>query len=388
MVNVLTAVIPQILAQGVMALRQQAIMPRLVNRKYEREAGLQGSTIDVPIPSAIATTTVVPGATPPATPDLTPTSVAIPLSEWKEAPFHLSDKEQLEILEGPGGYVNMQVSEAIKSLANNVDNFLLALTTKFYGYRNPAGIGNTPRTAFTDSSGNPTNTQDATRLRAILNNQLAPMDDRHQVMSADMEAAALDLRAFQDASYSGSVQAILEGQLNRKIGAQWWMDQNVATHTPGTFSDLIIDGTAVLGEKTVTVDSVIGGTAVVGDIVTFAGHTQTYVVTTLLTLAATASGELLIEPGLVAVPADSAAVTLEAAHVNNPFFHRDAIAFATRPLIPVTHPSIITRATADPISGLTLRLTITAEHRRVRFAFDILYGGEVVRRELGARMAG
>src|SRR5262245_730810 len=98
-------------------------MPRFVNRAYESMAGDKGSTIDVPIPSAITAQDVAPAAVPPSTADVAPTKVSIPMTKWKEAPFYLTDKDMLEAMTGT---IPMQASEAIKALANQVDNDILA----------------------------------------------------------------------------------------------------------------------------------------------------------------------------------------------------------------------------------------------------------------------
>src|SRR4051812_46998356 len=100
------------------------MMPQLVNRGYEVLAGQKGSTIDVPIPSAITVQDVTPSNTPPSTADVQPTSTPITLSSWKEAPFYMTDKDMLEAMEGT---IPMQASEAIKAIANQVNSDILAL---------------------------------------------------------------------------------------------------------------------------------------------------------------------------------------------------------------------------------------------------------------------
>src|SRR5215470_13860850 len=130
MANTLTAVIDKLLAEGLLALRQQAIMPRLINRQYEAMAVQRGSTIDVPIPSSIFAQAVAPANTPPTTPDVAPTSVPIVMDQWYEAPFYLTDKDLLEAM---AGTLPMQASEAIKALANNVDSYVLGLYRGVYG---------------------------------------------------------------------------------------------------------------------------------------------------------------------------------------------------------------------------------------------------------------
>jgi hypothetical protein len=377
--NTLDNVIPQLLAQGLLALREMAVMPLLVNREYETMAGPVGSSIDVPLPSTVTVQTVSPAATPPSTADQEPGTVAIPLDQWKEAPFYLTDKDMLEV---QSGVLPMMASEAIRGLANNVDTYLLDLGTKFYGVHGTAGT-----TPFQ------TSIADATQIRKVLNNQLSPMDSRRLVMNADAEAEALELRAFHDASFGVGGAAILEGQITRRLGFEWFMDQNVRTHIAGAAAGYLVNegSGAAVGIKTVTIDTGSGAFNV-GDIVTFAGHTQTYVITASVGGASATS--ITFEPGLTTAVANNAAITAGGDtggigdHVMNLAFHRDAIAFATRPLAASNHPASIIQSAVDPVSGLTLRLEVTREHKRDRFSYDILYGANVVRRELGARLLG
>jgi hypothetical protein len=375
MANTLTEVKDKLLAQGLMALRRTSLTPRLVNRDIEEQAAGKGDTVNVPIPSAQTVADVTPAATPPSTQDVAPTSVPIVMDRWKESAFYLTDKEQLEVMEGT---IPMQASEALEALVSEVDRYVLSLASKAYGYHGTAGT--TPFTA-----GGVDRPTDVTKIRAVLNKQLAPLNNRHIILDPDAEAAALNLRAFHDMSFSGDVSAILAGMLNQKFGFQWWMSQNVRTHTAGTMTTALVNNGAgyAAGTKTIAIDGDVG-TMLVGDVISFAGHSQTYVVTE----GQTGAGSISFEPGLLVAVADNVAITIRATHVMNLAMHRDFIAFASRPLAGSNHPSSVISQVVDPISGLALRLEITREHRRDRFAYDILYGADVVRRELGARLAG
>lgn len=374
MSNTLTAVTPKLLAQGLLALREQSIMARLVNRSYDTLAAEKGATVDVPIPSAIAVQNVSPAATPPATADVAPTSVPITLSSWKEAPFYLTDKD---VMEAMNGTIPMQASEAIKALANQVDSDVLATYVGVYGY---AGVAGT--TPFgTDLS-------EYIAGRVVMANQVAPMDDRRVVLDPTAEGNALLLRAFQDASFGGGDGVIIRGQIGTKVGADWFMDQNVPTHTAGTGTGILVNNVAgyPVGTTSIAIDTGTG-TLVVGDIVSFAGHSQTYTVTAAV--PDVSSGTMVISPGLQAAVANNEAVTKRATHVVNLLFHRDAIALATRPLMDVGGGlGNLIQSAVDPVSGLALRLEISREHKRTRFSYDILYGTSLIRPELASRIAG
>lgn len=374
MANDISKVTPQLLAQGLLALRESAPMAMIVNRAYDEMAGPQGSTIDVPIPTNVAARDVTPGITAPAAQDVGPTSVPIELTQWKEADFTLTDKEQLEV---QNGTLPMLASTRVRSLGNILNEDLLGEAAKFYGRVEPES-GSVP---FGDGT-----TKDASAARTVLNKQVAPMDPRYFIMDPDAEGSALNVRAFQDASFGVGGEAILEGQIFRRLGFGWIMSQLVQSRTSGTGAGYLVNsGSLAIGDKTIAADTGTG-TILVGDIVTFAGHDQTYVVTSALS-----GGSFAIEPGLVVAPADNAAITVDDAgneQVLNLAMHRDAIALATRPLSGSSHPNAVVDTQIDPGSGLALRVEYSREHRQDRWAWDILYGFNTIRRELGCRVHG
>jgi hypothetical protein len=354
--NTLTTVIPQILAQGLMALREMAITSRLVNRKYEKDAAGKGSTIDIPIPSAIAVNNVSPSYVPPDDSGVTPTEVTITLDQWKEAPFFMSDKD---FLEATSGVIPMQAGEAVKAVANTVDNAVLAQYVNAYGY---AGVAGT--TPFA------TDTSEFLDARKVLFDQLAPASPRYVLLDTDAEAAALALRAFQDNAWRGDNQGILEGQIGRKLGSDWFVNQNVGSHTAGTAANATTDATGyAAGLKTVTLASAGTGTILTGDIVTFAGDSQTYTITSG-DADVSNGGTISFEPGLkVAMSAATKAITLKATHVVNLAFQRDAIALVSRPFAASDPMGLGNFSSAvDPVSGLALRLEASRQHKRTRLA--------------------
>lgn len=366
--NNLTEVIPSLLAQGLHALRQQSIMPRLVNNSYSALAARKGDTIDVPLSSSITATAVVPAATAPDPAGVAPTSVPIAMNQWFEAAFELDDKEQEE---AEDMIMPMQASEAIKALANTVDNYILGLYTQFFGIAGDPAV-----TAFSDGT-----TKDATDMKRVLSNQLTPPDNRWAVTDANVEASAANVRAFQDLSWNGSPAGIIEGELNRKMGFGWWMDQNMPLHTAGTAANYAVNGVIVAGAVSLPVDTGTG-TMVVGDILSIVGDPQTYTVTS----AIAAPGSVGISPALRVDTAGGELVTVTASHIVNLGFHRDAIAFVSRPLRRSKGASVISATQVDPVSGLALRVEVTEEFKRQRFSYDILFGANVIRPEYGVRL--
>ena len=373
--NTTTEVIPKLLAQGMLALRQMAVMPRYVNRGYESIAGEQGSSIDVPIPSAITAQAVNPSYVPPDDPGFVPTKMSIQLDQWWEAPFFLTDKDMLEVMSGT---IPMQASEAIKSLANKIDLLLIEKAERsFYNFAGVPGV-----TPFANDL---SEFLDADQQ---LNDSLAPMDNRFVAISSRAKANAMGLRQFTDASYRGDTAGIIKGEIGEKMGAFWFMDQNLTRGIAGTWTNAgTTTGTNAAGQKVV---NLTGGTGsiLVGNKITFSGaDTQTYVVDSVTGTAPTT--QVVVSPPLVTAKSSGETVTVKASHRQNFLFHRDALALATRPFSGADPLGIGTYQSAvDPISGLALRLEVTRQHKRTRWAFDILCGVGSPRPQFGAVIAG
>lgn len=383
MANSLDNIMPKILARGLLALREQAVMPRLVNGNYGTEAAMKGTTIDVPIPSEQTATDVTPAPTYGSTASTTPGLVQIQLNNWKKTNFSLTDKDMVEIDKNEH-FMPMQVSEAVRALANVVNENIHAQYLGVYGFAGTAGT--TPFASTVNA---------ATDSRKVLHQQRAPRSDRRGVLDYDADANALALAPFSDADKIGSTVVRMEGEIGRKYGIDWVADDAVRTHTVGSLftAQGLVGTTTAVGASALNVQSASAvGNINIGDIFTIAGDTQTYVaLATVSAIASGANSSVRIDPPLKVIASANSAITLKDTHVVNLIFHRDAFAFANRPLVASTSDMQLgTRilSMTDPVTGITLRLEVSRQYKQVSWEFDILWGAGLVRKELAMRLAG
>ena len=381
MANTVTNVLPKLLAQGVLALRENAVMPRLVNRDYEGLAAQKGAVINIPIPSSIASRDVSPSITMNSNVDFNPTVAVVTLDFWKEAPFHLSDKDMAEC---DAGVMPMQASEAIKSLANAIDQYLLARTTGFFGYAGTAGT-----TPFNGSL------TAAASARMILNRNAAPMSDRRAAIDPLAEQNfGINANIIQ-ADQRGDAEGLVNGVIGKKLGIDWYMDQNVQSYTAGTgwASGFIASTVAgAVGDSTLNViNATASGQVKIGDLFRFTADTNhhTYVVTVTTTVSATVQSVITFYPPLkTAVATGATLIVVSGTYTRNVAFHRDAFAWASRPLADVQGAGNTFASAVDPVSGIALRLEVSRQYKQTTFSYDVLGGGNWIRRELGCVILG
>jgi hypothetical protein len=372
MSNNIAAVLPTILKYGALALREYAVMPRLVNSDYKNEVSQKGQIINVEIPSAKTAADVNPG-TPAGVGDVAPTTFPIPLTNWKEAGFVLSDKELAEM--DANQVLSGEASEALKALVNAVDLSILANYKSLFQY--------------TGTSGSVPNTVDAIidgrkALNGPLN--LAPSSPRAHVVNGTVEANYLKLALFTSKADSDT-DAQISGALGKRFNFDIVYDQNMEnsamSFTKGTGTGYVLNGAHTAGTKTITAKT--GSNNInVGDIITIvtAAGTQPYVATSQLT----APGTFTVYPGLRGAGSDSGTITvITTTGQQNLFFHRDCFSFASRPLDTPQGLGVISATEVDPVSGISLRLEVSRPHKQTRWSWDILWGTACTRPELGAR---
>lgn len=343
--------------------RANSIMPRLVHRDLKAFAAQSGSQISVPLPPTLAANSVTAAATPPSTQDTTVSEVVVTLDQWQEVPFQLSDKEQVEVMDGSVPKIALVAAAA---LIDAID--LSILTAMDQGAGAAHGTAGTPpfATLALANSG-----------LKLLTDHKVPRMGRHVVMNAAAEANLLTLDGFTNANLIGDVSALVQGTFNgnQRLGAKWWTDQNVFTHVQGTNNGAYqLVGAHAVGATTITVDNG-AGTILAGDVITLAGDTNKYVVTTALSGGVFTIGA----PGLKVAAADNTVISNVANNVANFAFHEDSIAFVSRPFAPSASNAVVSQMAVDPISGLALRLEVTREHKRDRWSIDALWGTKVLR---------
>lgn len=380
MANTLTTAILEMGKAAVPVVRESAVLSRLIMNNVDPAPGEKGQVIVFPKADAGTVRDVTPGqyGTNVA---VTAARESITLNQWRESPYDISDKEFGEVMEG---YIPAQAEENLRALVNDVDQKLAAGMQRYFG--NYGGTAGT--TPFA------TNLASFKTARIGLNRNAAPMSDRYCVLDADAEGNALVLGNFLKADERGDQGGIINGQIGRKLGADWYLDQNVqsaSTHTLNSTTAILTKATLAVGDTTITLDqTTLTGTLVTGNLLSFTGASQTYVVTATATAG---SNEIAvpIAPAIATAIASGVTATVVGAHVANLLFHRKAYAMASRPLGSGQYPAsgdFAQTTIVDEVSGLAIRLTVKRGHYQWTTSWDILYGHGPIRREWGAKILG
>lgn len=372
MANTLTSLLPDLYeALDVVSRELVGFIPSCTLDASAERAAVNQVVRSFVAPAAAAED-VTPGQLPPDDGDQTIGNNQIIITKSRTVPFRWTGEEQKGVNTGPG-YANIrmnQMAQAMRTLTNEVDAFLGGLM--IYASRAEGTAGTTP---FASSL------SDSAQLRKILSDNGAPLSDMQMVISTTTGANLRTLTQLTKANEAGTTDMRAQGTLLNLHGFNIRESAGVNTHTPGTGASYVTNGAQAKGATAIAVQTGTG-TILAGDVITFAGDANKYVVTSALS----AGTVTIAAPGLVNAVAGGVAVTVGGAYTGNLAFARSALVLSTRaPALPEEGDMAMDRTLiTDTRSGLTFEVAMYPQYRRVRYEISLAYGASLIKPEHAA----
>lgn len=370
-------------------------MAKMVYRDWENKFAKDGETLGIRKPNAFRATK----ARARTNSALSESNVTLTVATQAHVSFEWSTKQMTDTIDR---IAERYIKPAMSALANTVDVDLYAL------YVDVANQVGTPGTA-------PAGFDVYADARQKLNEEAAPLDSRYVCVNPAGEAATL--KGLKGLFNQKTVQEVVaKGHLGELAGFDFFMAQNVQTHTTGAFttsSTPLVDGASQTG-AILNTNGWASGAADLneGDVFTVAGvyavNPKTGLTTgqlrqfTVTADISDTSGAIAIpiSPSIVtsgayqtvtASPANDAAITMVGTESSqypiNMAFQKDAFTLAMRPL---EIPSSCVYGSRQSYDGLSIRVikAYDIDEDKEVLRFDILYGVLTQRPELACRIIG
>lgn len=378
--NTLTNLIPSLYAAADVVSRELVGFIPNVTRDSSIDAVAIGQTVNVPVVGASTPVSITPGAYAPDTGGMAPSNVTITISNQYAVPIAWNGDEQVAASQ-TGIYDNVvtqRFAQAMRAITNQIEADIAALhikASRAYGTYNSQPFG---------SAGD---LSDMAQMIKILDDNGAP-GDRRAVLST---SAIANLRGKQSVLFkvneAGTDSLLRRGIIGDIMGVGLGTSAQVKTAvTAGTMAGSPTTGTATyaIGAVAITLATAGTGVAIAGDLITFAGDTNVYVVKSVVAAGANpTAGDIITlqEPGLrKAITASNVVITTVAATDRNMVFSKSAIVLATRaPYMPVggdmaDDVMMIT----DNVSGLSFQIAQYRQYRQTHFEVGAAWGAQVV----------
>ena len=380
MANTLTGLIPDLYAALDLVLREQIGLIPAVTLDANATRAAIGQVVRIPLTAAATATDAVPARLPPDDGDQSIGNTTITINKSRRVPVRWTGEEQRALnTNGPGyrAILQNQFAHAMRTLTNEVEADLAALYTKASRAYGTAG------TAPFATSGD---YADAAQIRKILMDNGAPTSDLQLVLNT---AAGASIRGKQaQVQMIGDSSLLRQGVLLDMHGFSIRESAQIKNVSKGTGAGYTTTAAGFAVGAT-SIPLITGSGAILaGDVITFAGDTNKYLVTTGIT----APGTLVIAaPGLrQAIPAATTAVTVGNSFTANLAFSRGSILLAARPpALPAEGDAATDRTMiTDPKSGLTFEVSMYPQYMQMMYDVRLAWGVACIKPECLAVLLG
>lgn len=384
MANTLTGLIPTLYnALDVVSRELVGFIPAVSSDMTFARAAV-GQTVTSPVTNGATATDITPAVTPPNDGDQNVGAVSMTINKARRVPIRWNGEEKLG-LDNNGASFNVilrdQMAQGMRTLVNEVEADLAAVAisaSRAYGT-----AGTTPFA---------TNLADSAQMRRILSDNGAPLGDLQMVIDTSAGANMRTLTQLSKANEANDDSLLRRGVLLDVHGFAIRESAQVKTPIIGSAASATTNtaGYAV-GATAIVLASAGTGGVLAGDIITFAGDSNKYVVAAGDTDVSNGGTITLAAPGLrKAIPAAATALTVVSASTRSAAFARSAIALATRaPALPPQGDSAIDRMLiTDQVSGLTFEVAMYAQYRQMQYEVSLAWGTKAVKSEHIASLLG
>jgi hypothetical protein len=371
MTNTLTALSPTLFS----AAREVAAEPfgvvGAINTSFDDKGVAKGDTVTVDVAPTRAAADFTPANVPSAGTDAIASSIGVSITKSRKVSWNLTGEQQrsLENATISLDWVKQLTAQGMRTLRNEAEvDAALAVAT---GASRAYGTAGTAPFASDLAA--------MTNARKILVDNGAPKADLQMVFDTNAGLNLRNLGVLQNAYQAGSDAERRSGEFLPQMGFRLSESAGIASHTAGTAASATTDATGyAVGTTTLTLASAGTGTILAGDVITFAGDTNKYVVVTGDSDVSNGGTIVIAEPGLrVAMSAATKAITMVATYTANLAFERNAVVGVLRPPLMPANPTMTQMLISDD-KGMTYLMLDIAQYGQRSWELHLAWGFKTV----------
>lgn len=382
--NTLTDLLPD-LYQGLDIVSRELVgmIPSVTLNASAAQAS-KDQYVEYPIFPTMASSNITPSMTLSTPSDLTITTGQMQITKLKKVDFYLTG-EDTRGLNNSMGAATIKAglfAQAFRTLCNEVEADLVA-TGKAAASRAYGTAGTTPFASDLSASA---------QIKKILDDNGAPLTGRILVVDTTAGANLRTLAQLTKANEAGSAMTLRDGTLLDLHGHAIKESAAITSYTAGTGASATTNNAGyAIGATTITLASAGTGTILAGDVVTFAGDSNKYVVVTGDADVSNGGTIVIAAPGLrKAIAASTTAITVVGTSTRNLYFAQSAIHLVARvPSEPEGgDAAVFTELVTDARSGLTFAFKMYKGEAMNKYQIGLAWGTGAFKTEHIATLLG
>lgn len=372
MANVLTSLAPTLFSAAKLVANEPFGVVGAINTQFDDKGVAKGDNVSVDVAPVRAASDFTPSNITTTGGDSTGSKIDVTITKSRKVDWHLTGEQQRSLDNGgiSQDWVQQLIAQGMRTLRNEAEADA-ALAVKIGASRAFGTAGTTPFASDLTA---------LTNVRKILVDNGAPKADLQMVFDTNAGLNLRNLGVLQNAYQAGSDAERRTGEFLPQMGFRLSESAGIGVHTKGTGTSYQVNNASgyAIGSTSIAVDTG-SGTILAGDVITFTGDTNKYVVTGALSGGVVTIGA----PGLRTAIADNTAITVGNNYTANLAFERSAVVGVLRPPLMPANPTIQQMLISDQF-GMTYLMLDIAQYGQRTWELHLAWGFKSVNGEFSS----